>query len=370
MEELSLSKNVANLRKKKGVTQETLAEFIGVTKASVSKWETGQSMPDVLILPKLASFFDVSVDELLGYHPQLTKEQIRHFYQQWTTAFSEEPFEYVMEDCRKAVKQYYSCYPFLLQVVVLWLNHFMLTKDLEEQQVILSEAEALCTKIVEESTELSLCNNASLLKVAVMLQLGKPEEALSEIEEKADPYRFAQQSDTLLIQAYRAAGQTKKAVSYTQFSMFSHLINLVSSATHYLLIQIIQLPVIEETVNRIDAVIQAFNLTAVHPNSCAQFSYAAACAYAKHEKEEQVIKCLKQFVDLTLILLSEEGRILHGDRYFDEITEIFEGADLGVQQIRDTKIIREGALSALENPIFQQIERSKIEKLKKRLAGE
>ncbi|WP_229507576.1 hypothetical protein [Enterococcus faecium] len=151
--------------------------------------------------------------------------------------------------------------------------------------------------------------------------------------------------------------------------MFSHLINLVSSATHYLLIQIIQLPVIEETVNRIDAVIQAFNLTAVHPNSCAQFSYAAACAYAKHE-EEQVIKCLKQFVDLTLKLLSEEGRILHGDRYFDEITEIFEGADLGGQQIRDTKIIREGALSALENPIFQQIERSKIEKLKKRLAGE
>ena len=66
MEELSLSKNVANLRKKKGVTQETLAEFIGVTKASVSKWETGQSMPDVLILPKLASFFDVSVDELLA----------------------------------------------------------------------------------------------------------------------------------------------------------------------------------------------------------------------------------------------------------------------------------------------------------------
>lgn len=169
MEELSLSKNVANLRKKKGVTQETLAEFIGVTKASVSKWETGQSMPDVLILPKLASFFDVSVDELLGYHPQLTKEQIRHFYQQWTIAFSKEPFEYVMEDCRKAVKQYYSCYPFLLQVAVLWLNHFMLTKDLEEQQAILSEAEALCTKIVEESAELSLCNNASLLKVAVML---------------------------------------------------------------------------------------------------------------------------------------------------------------------------------------------------------
>ncbi|MCS5465010.1 hypothetical protein NWO25_12675 [Enterococcus lactis] len=173
------------------------------------------------------------------------------------------------------------------------MNHFMLTKDLEEQQAILSEAEALCTKIVEESAELSLCNNASLLKVAVMLQLGKPEEALSEIEEKADPYRFAQQSDTLLIKRTEPLVKQKKAVSYTQFSMFSHLINLVSSATHYLLIQIIQLPVIEETVNRIDAVIQAFNLTAIHPNSCAQFSYAAACAYAKHEKRRTSNKVLK-----------------------------------------------------------------------------
>ena len=86
----------------------------------------------------------------------------------------------------------------------------MLTKDLEEQQAILSEAEALCTKIVEESTELSLCNNASLLKVAVMLQLGKPEEALSEIEEKADPYRFAQQSDTSLSERTEPLVKQKK----------------------------------------------------------------------------------------------------------------------------------------------------------------
>lgn len=153
--------------------------------------------------------------------------------------FSKEPFEYVMEDCRKAVKQYYSCYPFLLQVVVLWLNHFMLTKDLEEQQAILSEAEALCTKIVEESAELSLCNNASLLKVAVMLQLGKPEEALSEIEEKRILIVLPSKATPCLSKRTEPLVK-QKAVSYTQFSMFSHLINLVSSATHYLLIQIIQ----------------------------------------------------------------------------------------------------------------------------------
>ena len=77
MESLNFSDNLVKLRHSKKITQEELAEFIGVTKASVSKWETRQSLPDILLLPKLASFFGVSVDELLGYEPQLGKEQIQ-----------------------------------------------------------------------------------------------------------------------------------------------------------------------------------------------------------------------------------------------------------------------------------------------------
>ncbi|WP_455661601.1 helix-turn-helix domain-containing protein [Pradoshia sp.] len=62
---LNLSDNIIHLRRKKGITQEALAHFIGVTKASVSKWETKQSLPDIMLLPKLAAFFDVTVDELI-----------------------------------------------------------------------------------------------------------------------------------------------------------------------------------------------------------------------------------------------------------------------------------------------------------------
>lgn len=74
MNSLRLSENIAFMRKKAGITQDELATFLGVTKASVSKWENGQSMPDILLLPELATYFDVSVDELLGYEPQLSKE--------------------------------------------------------------------------------------------------------------------------------------------------------------------------------------------------------------------------------------------------------------------------------------------------------
>lgn len=61
----TLSKRIAALRKGKGMTQEELAERLGVSPQAVSKWENGQSCPDISLLPKLASIFGVTTDLLL-----------------------------------------------------------------------------------------------------------------------------------------------------------------------------------------------------------------------------------------------------------------------------------------------------------------
>ena len=62
MKELNLSNILVKKRKEKGITQDQLAAYIGVSKASVSKWETGQSYPDITFLPQLAAYFNMSVD--------------------------------------------------------------------------------------------------------------------------------------------------------------------------------------------------------------------------------------------------------------------------------------------------------------------
>ncbi len=65
-----LHENIRAQRKARGLTQEQLAEAMGVTVGAVSKWELGQSMPEIPLLMEVAHFFGMSVDALLGYQMQ------------------------------------------------------------------------------------------------------------------------------------------------------------------------------------------------------------------------------------------------------------------------------------------------------------
>ena len=76
MTTIKINEQIAFLRKQKGLTQEELANALGVTNQAVSKWESAQCCPDIQLLPDLAKLFDVSVDELLGYTPVSTTEDI------------------------------------------------------------------------------------------------------------------------------------------------------------------------------------------------------------------------------------------------------------------------------------------------------
>ncbi len=77
---IEIGRKIAHYRKENCVTQEQLASALGVSTAAVSKWETGNTYPDITLLPDIAAFFQVSVDLLLDYqidHAQQYKDRIR-----------------------------------------------------------------------------------------------------------------------------------------------------------------------------------------------------------------------------------------------------------------------------------------------------
>lgn len=63
---MTLGATIALYRRKQGITQDALAQKLGVTNQAVSKWESDQCCPDVMLLPKLADIFDISMDTLFG----------------------------------------------------------------------------------------------------------------------------------------------------------------------------------------------------------------------------------------------------------------------------------------------------------------
>lgn len=72
--QLNLGNKIRELRRRDGRTQEALADALGVTSQAVSRWESGGSYPDMEMIPAVANFFGISIDELFGYENERSKK--------------------------------------------------------------------------------------------------------------------------------------------------------------------------------------------------------------------------------------------------------------------------------------------------------
>lgn len=355
MDILNFSGNLVRLRREKCITQSKLADFIGVTKASVSKWETGQSLPDVLILPQLAAYFDVTIDELLGYEPRLSREQTDRLYHELAADFAEKPFAEVLARSRALVKQYYACFPFLSRIACLWLNHYMLAEP-PQQQEILEDISALSDHIMENCGDTALAGDALMIKSVACLGLGRADQVIGPLEEVLDPFRLAGQNNGILLSAYQMTGQLQKAQNYAQISMYTHLLALLSDAVQMLSLESSDLPLCEEIIRRTDCICQAFDLFSLHTNLLAQLEYQAAYVFAVHGEKDRALERLRRYMDCALWLMDEDHARLHGDSFFDAIESYFEEADIDTLAPRDVRFIPESVFSSLQNPAFEGLQ--------------
>lgn len=354
MTALCIAKHIAMYRKRKVVTQDELANFLGVTKASVSKWENGQSFPDILLLPQIAAFFDVSIDELLGYSPQLTSQQISKIYQELASEFATQDFEQVIEKSKGYVKDYYACYPFLYQIVMLWINHYMLAKEPKRQKEILEMVLELCNHIHENCKDVALQSNVLTVESIMHLQLGNIQQVIETMEPMFESNQYRLQNDTLLVQAYQMSGNVDQADSHNQFMMYCQLMNFFNSSMLHLILHMSEPSVCETTIARMQALIAVYKLEDLNRNLVLQFYYQAAVFYGKSRNREQTLRYLKLFMSGTLDFLKGE-LVIHGDGYFNRLDEWLQKLMLINVVPRDRKVIKDSVAQELGHPAFEFI---------------
>lgn len=101
---MQLNKNIVRLRKKRGLTQEQLANLLNVSVTAVSKWENGNNRPDIELLPDMADVFQVSIDSLLGY--EKAYKHLDKFIVEIENDLKLECYDEAMERLRDVIKKY------------------------------------------------------------------------------------------------------------------------------------------------------------------------------------------------------------------------------------------------------------------------
>ena len=174
---MTIGANIKRLRTARNITQEQLAEVMNVTCAAVSKWERGETYPDITLLQPLAYYFGVSLDELMGYNPEKVRTEIEE-----TIALYRKTCRTDSARAREIITKAYHDYPNDYWI----MHHYMwnMAGELADNDpaVLLANREeflSICEKILAGCTEENLRLNAWNMRAKILHAEGKTEEALA-----------------------------------------------------------------------------------------------------------------------------------------------------------------------------------------------
>ena len=344
---ISVGANIYKLRKEARLTQDDLASYLGVTKASVSKWETGQSYPDIELLPRIATYFDTTLDKLVGYEPQMSRAGIRRECARLRAAFANESFAQAHERCQELVRDYYSCYPLLAQIAVLYLNHLDLAKGAEREQLA-DEAIGLCHRIRQNSTLSVEMKMAEAVEAGFLLATGNPQATVETLGGAPDVQLG---TDVLLANAYGALGQVEEADRVLQGALFQSIVLSLNYLAQMAMLYAANPEKLEIAHNRAIAIIEAFALEDVYVNTAAAYlSFAAA--FMMSGNAQRALDCLEDYERACRKL--EFPIVLHGDAFFDKTEAWLEEVnDLGTSAPRDEALVKKSLVEeVVANPVF------------------
>lgn len=231
---ISLNENIRNYRKGMSLTQEQLAEAMGVSVATVSKWEGGSVSPDVEMLAELADFFQTSVDVLLGYQWKKRSmgqcvDELKHCYE--TSQYEEGKIE-----ARKAVQRFPYSFPILywsgmlLFVASIRNTNGTLSSDekVAEDMAYAKELLKRALGVFEQNEDKSISREEIHQIIGnIYGYLGDKRRAVEYLEE----YNICNVNDQMLGVFYSYLGEYEKAKKYSYRNFQRNLLNVWAGFT-------------------------------------------------------------------------------------------------------------------------------------------
>lgn len=207
--ELLIAERIKKYRKERDMTQDALASALGISPQSISKWECGDGYPDITLLPSIANFFGITVDELIGNDEISAKEDIQKNY---FNVIQGMPHDKLLELSLK----YHRKYPRNWHIATSLMHE--ITRNhrdkIEEYKPLLNE---ICERILKECTDTQMRKNAvkSMCMICDEEDLGKwlRKDSIYWRDEKLNIYeeRYKLMGDDEQYWMYRYAGNVVKA---------------------------------------------------------------------------------------------------------------------------------------------------------------
>ncbi len=228
--ETKLAENIRLFRKQKGMTQEQLAEALGVTVGAVHKWETRLSTPELALIMELADFFDVSVDVLLGYR---MKDNGLNSVLDRILAYSQKHNPAALTEAEKALARYPHSFKVVQACALVYLGYGGSSHDsamLRRALELLQKARMLLPQNDDPRiSEATLCGQMSV----AYANLGELEKSLELMKQHNSDCHFSDQIGSMLAVFMK---RPEEAVPYLSEGIVNSMTTMINVMLGYIFV--------------------------------------------------------------------------------------------------------------------------------------
>lgn len=222
MNRLNIGQTILQLRKVRELTQEHLASMVGVSAGAVSKWENGNSMPDISLLAPLARALNTSLDELLSFQSQLSESEVTNIKQELIKVFLHEGYAAGEAKCLLYLKEYSNSIHLKFEVAGLIYMYLMIAKKPSGEFIESKKLYSLALlQQVIESRDPKYAPIALFSIAQIQMDMENYEESEKSLKElPLNPIDPA----ILYTNLYLKQGKNKEAIKYCSSKLLNYII--------------------------------------------------------------------------------------------------------------------------------------------------